>query len=97
MNKVLLTLLIVFAVSRASAQQGVPTAQDIRAGIAGEIKFLNVPPEKVVSVKNQTLWTGTDSVKVRFYDGSANRKLPLHHNVNGGALFAGSLDTHENI
>lgn len=97
MNKVLLTLLTVLAVSRVSAQQGVPTAQDIRAGIAGEIKSFNIPPEKVVRVKDQTFWTGTDSVKIRLYYGSVNQDLPVIYNIHGGALVGGDLETHDNI
>lgn len=97
MNKAILTLLSVFAISSAFAQQGVPTAQDIRAGIAGEIKSFNIPPEKVVRIKNLALWTGTDSVKIRLYYGITNRNLPIIYNIHGGALVGGNLETHDNI
>ena len=97
MHKTLTTLLLAFAISSAMAQQSVPTAQDIRASIAGEIKSFNIPPEKVVRKKNYTLWTGTDSVKIRLYYGSANQNLPIIYNIHGGAMVAGDLETHDNI
>jgi acetyl esterase len=97
MHKIITTLLIALAISNAFGQQGTPTAQDIRAGIAGEITSFKIPPQKVIRVKNETLWTGSDSVRIRMYYGSAKQNLPIIYNIYGGALVAGDLETHDNI
>ncbi len=97
MHKALITLFLATAISNAFAQELTPTAQDIRAGIAGEIVSFKILPEKVVKVINRTLWTGTDSVRIRLYYGSNKQNLPVIYNIHGGALVAGDLETHDNI
>lgn len=81
----------------AQGQEGGPTAEQIRAMIGGQIRSFNIAPAKVFKVVNESLWTGSDSVRVRIYYPSAGKNKPAIFNIHGGALVAGDLDTHDNI
>lgn len=79
------------------AQNGMPTAEQIRQMISGDIKSFNISPEAIFRVENRSVWTGTDSIKIRVYYPDAGKGKRIIYNIHGGALVAGDLDTHDNI
>ncbi|MET0298846.1 MAG: alpha/beta hydrolase, partial [Flavitalea sp.] len=81
----------------AYSQNTPPSAAQIRGMIEGEIKSFGIQPEQVHSVSDITVWTGTDSIRIRIYYPSAAKSLPAVFNIHGGALVAGNLDSHDNI
>jgi len=80
-----------------AAQNQMPTAQQIRQSIAGEIKSFNIPPAAIFKVENRVVVNGKDSIPIRIYYPKAGKKLRIIYHVHGGALVAGDLETHENI
>ena len=86
-----LSLLVL--ISTLSIGQNQPTPAMIRQAIAGDIKSLNIEPESIFKIENETV----DQIAVRIYYPSAAKNLPIIYNIHGGALVAGDLDTHDNI
>ncbi|RYZ88355.1 MAG: alpha/beta hydrolase [Proteobacteria bacterium] len=95
--KQLFTILFAFACFCTHAQNEPPSAAQIRGMIEGEISSFNIPPEPVHSVSDITVWTGSDSVKIRIYYPGDSKNLPAVFNIHGGALVAGNLESHDNI
>ncbi|MBA3683276.1 MAG: alpha/beta hydrolase [Bacteroidetes bacterium] len=73
--------------------QNQPNVEMIREAIAGEIKSLNIAPEKIYKIENRTI----EGIAIRIYYPSSKKKLPIIYNIHGGALVAGDLETHDNI
>ena len=88
-----LTVLTSFAYS----QNEPPTAAQIRQGIAGEIQSFKIPGDSIFNIENRTIWTGSDSIKIRIYYPDSKLHHKIVFNIHGGALVAGDLDTHDNI
>ena len=80
------------------AQDGAPTPDQIRKGIANQIELFNIMPVEVDQVLNTSVQRGTDSIAVRVYIPKATEKpMRIIYNIHGGALIAGDLNTHDNI
>ena len=95
--KTMLLATLCFSILSGSAQQGAPTASDVRQAIAGEIRELGIRPATLEKMENRSVWNGTDSIPVRIYYPSAKTNLRIIYNIHGGALVGGDLETHENI
>jgi acetyl esterase len=74
-----------------------PSVNDIREAIAGEIYSFNIQGQKVESVRNTSVRAGADTIAIRIYTPSKQKKLPVIFLIHGGALVAGDLNTHDNI
>jgi len=90
------TLLLLLIFSGTYAQDGMPSADEIRAMIAQSITDLNIAPEPVADVHEEWIIAGKDSIQVRIYKPS-KEKLPVLYHIHGGAMVAGDLQTHDNI
>ncbi len=75
----------------------VPTAEDVRKMIEGQIYALKIAPETVYKIVNKSVWNGSDSIKIRIYYPNANKKQRIIYNIHGGAFVTCNLDTHDNI
>jgi acetyl esterase len=78
-------------------QPKLPTAEDVKKIIEGQVYALKIAPENIYKVENKSVWNGTDSIKIRIYYPSANKKQRIVFNIHGGAFVAGDLNTHDNI
>ncbi len=78
-------------------QNGIPSVTQIRQGISNDIKSLNISAEPIYKIENRTIWTDTDSIKIRIYYPNAGSNNRIIYNIHGGALVACDLDTHDNI
>ena len=85
-------MLLIF-VSGFIYSQNAPTPEMVRQMIAGDIKSLNIEPEKVLKIENQTI----ENIPIRIYYPNVATKANIIYNIHGGALIAGDLDTHDNI
>ena len=90
--KTLYICLLIF-VSGLSVGQNQPTPEMIRQAIAGDIKSLNIAPENIYKIKNDTI----GEIGIRIYFPSSEKDLPIIYHIHGGALVAGDLETHDNI
>ena len=90
--KNLATLVFIFLFNMAFAQEA-PTPDMVRQMISGEIKSMNIEPEKIYKIENKNI----DGIPVRIYYPNAAKKLDVIYNIHGGALVAGDIETHENI
>lgn len=90
-------IILVVTFSQLQAQDGMPTALQVREAIAGEIAGFGISPAAIYKIENRKVWTGTDSVSIRIYYPGNGKNLPIVYNVHGGALVGGDLQTHENI
>jgi acetyl esterase len=81
----------------SNAQNGMPTAAQIRESISGDIRSFNIAGVAINKIENRTVWTGTDSIKIRVYYPNNNSNNRIIYNIHGGALIACDLDTHDNI
>ncbi len=98
MKKLFLLAILFAAFNQVTfSQNGMPTAAQIRQSISNDIKSFNIPPENIYKIDNRTIWTGTDSIKIRVYYPNANKNNRIIYNIHGGALVACDLDTHDNI
>jgi acetyl esterase len=79
------------------SQNEIPTAEQIRQGLADEIKSFKIAGENIFKIENRTVWTGSDSIKIRIYYPNNNVNNKIVFNIHGGALVACDLDTHDNI
>ncbi|RYY58431.1 MAG: alpha/beta hydrolase [Chitinophagaceae bacterium] len=95
--RVLFFAILLAGCQQVLAQDGAPTAAQVRQAIAGEIKSFNISPAKLYMIENTRVWNGTDSIPVRIYYPDSKKGLRIIYNIHGGALVAGDLDTHENI
>jgi acetyl esterase len=81
----------------AYSQNEIPTVEQIRQGLSEEIKSFKIPGDNIFKIENKTVWTGTDSIKIRIYYPNNNLNNKIVFNIHGGALVACDLDTHDNI
>ncbi len=80
-------------ISGFAISQDQPNVEMIRQAVAGEIKSLNIEPEKVYKIENRII----EGIAIRIYYPSSQKQIPIIYNIHGGALVAGDLDTHDNI
>jgi acetyl esterase len=95
--KILFLSLMLSAYFTPYAQDGNPTPQQLRNMIEGQIKGFNIRPEPVFKLIERSVWTGTDSIKIRIYYPNASSANRAIFNIHGGALVAGNLESHDNI
>jgi len=95
--KFCILMIIVLSSTYTYCQTEGPGAMQIRNMIEGQIRSFKITPEAVFNVRNTSVWTGTDSIKIRIYYPSQSKNLPAIFNIHGGALVAGNLDSHDNI
>lgn len=82
----------------ALAQDGPPTAAQIRQGIAGEIASFHLAPAEIYRVENRSVVEGNTTIPVRlYYPAKPSSNQRIIYQVHGGALVGGDLETHENI
>lgn len=93
----LIVLMFSAVTSLLQAQNGAPTAQQVRFAIAQSVTDLKVPPEEVASVSERIIGAGTDSATLRIYKPKAEGMLPVVYFIHGGAWVAGDLNTHDNV
>ncbi len=92
-----IALLTIFLTNAVFSQNEMPTPQQVRDQIAGEIRSFNIAPTPVFKTEDKTIGTKTSSVNIRLYYPSAAKNLNIIFNIHGGALVGGDLDTHDNI
>jgi acetyl esterase len=79
------------------AQNEMPTPDQVRKSISGDMKSFNIPAEAIFKIENKTILSGADSIKIRIYYPNDARNHKILFNIHGGALVACDLDTHDNI
>jgi acetyl esterase len=92
-----LLLLFSLASNVAIAQNGMPTAAQIREGIAAQIKSFAISPLPVLKITDTLVTKGNDEIPIRIYQSNLKKNKQIIFNIHGGALVAGDLDTHDNI
>jgi acetyl esterase len=65
--------------------------------ISSDIQSFKITADNIYQIENKTLWTGSDSIKIRIYFPNNKKNNPILFNIHGGALVAGDLETHDNI
>lgn len=95
--RLLFSFAFLFGVLLLSAQNGAPTALQVRQAIAQSVADLKVPPEEVASVSEKLIGNSKDSATLRIYKPKAAGKLPVVYFIHGGAWVGGDLNTHDNV
>ncbi|WP_460976558.1 alpha/beta hydrolase [Spirosoma knui] len=73
------------------AQQGLPTAEQLRARMLKN-NPVHEPLPDVFKTEVRTIWTGTDSIRIQIYYPSAEKNLPILYSIHGGAFILSALD-----
>ncbi len=80
-----------------NAQNGMPTPEQVRQSISGDMKGFKIAPENIFNIENKSILSGKDSIKIRIYYPNSGSNHKIIFNIHGGALVACDLDTHDNI